>query len=259
MHKFLTGALHIPAKIVELRNLFGVSNLTNIRSLTYSGVYRAQQTVSVVPEVLFAWQRICELETEKTAVTGQEESEQKEKLRELLSQIKACMFLPQNSCMQKLAALFASCGIAFTVVSAFTGAPVQGFIKRTEQGKTLLCMTLRKKKADIFWFTLFHEIGHILNGDGHRRFIDFESESGEAELKADTFAANQLLDKNEYAAFVKTADYSVPAINQFAKKQQVLPCIVIGKRTGNSAGQIWERKLCGMNSGNFWGYLITSF
>lgn len=36
----------------------------------------------------------------------------------------------------------------------------------------ILCMTLRQKFADIFWFTLFHEIAHILNGDTKHAFID---------------------------------------------------------------------------------------
>ncbi|MFA6856300.1 MAG: HigA family addiction module antitoxin [Treponema sp.] len=227
--KLLSVVSGIPAKIIELRKLLGVSNLMNIRTLTYNGAYRAQLSVSIIPEVLFAWQRICELETEKIEVTEQEDTEQKKKLRELLPQIKNCMFSAQNNCMRKLSSLFASCGIAFAVIPAFAGAPVQGFLKRTEQGKTLLCMTLRKKRADIFWFTLFHEIGHVLNGDGRQRFIDFESEPGEIETKADTFAENQLLDKDAYAAFVKSADYSETAINQFAKKQQVLPFIVIGR------------------------------
>ena len=31
-------------------------------------------------------------------------------------------------------------------------------------------MTTRRKFADEFWFTLFHEIGHILNGDFEKDF-----------------------------------------------------------------------------------------
>lgn len=62
--------------------------------------------------------------------------------------------------------------------------------KKTEDGALILCMTLRQKFADIFWFTLFHEIAHILNGDTKHEFIDFDSVSGDMEAKADSMAGS---------------------------------------------------------------------
>ena len=53
-------------------------------------------------------------------------------------------------------------------------------------------MTLSEKRPDSFWFTLFHEIGHFINGDAKQRFIDFESVENEREIKADLFAQNML-------------------------------------------------------------------
>jgi len=90
-------------------------------------------------------------------------------------------------------------------------------------------MTFRQKRADIFWFTLFHEIAHFLNGDGKQKFIDFESVPGASEAKADSFARNQLINDKEYAAFTSKNDFSLQEINKFAKQQKVLPCIVIGR------------------------------
>lgn len=40
-----------------------------------------------------------------------------------------------------------------------------GALRNSEDGSLILCMTLMQKFAGIFWFTLFHEIAHILNGD----------------------------------------------------------------------------------------------
>lgn len=42
-------------------------------------------------------------------------------------------------------------------------SPVQGFIRKNDN-KIILSMTIRRAFADEFWFTLFHEIGHLLNG-----------------------------------------------------------------------------------------------
>lgn len=219
----------LESRILDLRKLMGVSDLIAMRSLAYNGSYRAQTSVTVDSDTLFAWQRICELLTDTIEISDQTEKEQKEKLQELLPQIKACMFLPQSQFITKLQTLFAECGIAFAIVPSFKGAPVQGFIKKTERGRTVLCLTFRQKRADIFWFTLFHEIGHFLNGDGKQKFIDFESVPGEIENKADVFARNQLIDNKHYAAFTSKNNFSLQAIKNFAKQEKVLDCIVIGR------------------------------
>ena len=44
-------------------------------------------------------------------------------------------------------------------------------------------MTIRQSYADIFWFTLFHEIGHILNGDIEYNKIEYYTENEEKENK----------------------------------------------------------------------------
>lgn len=65
---------------------------------------------------------------------------------------------------KEISVSFAKCGIAFAVVKHFKGAPVQGMIKQTKDERVMLCITLRQVYADIFWFSLFHEIGHLLHG-----------------------------------------------------------------------------------------------
>lgn len=102
-------------------------------------------------------------------------------------------------------------------------------IKQTDQGKMILCMTIRKSRADIFWFTLFHEIGHILNGDIRQRFVDFDSVQSDMEAKADAFARDTLMDAKDYKRFVINKDFSLNAIDAFAGKQRVESYIVIGR------------------------------
>ena len=72
----------------------------------------------------------------------------------------------------------------------------------------------------IFWFTLFHEIAHFLNGDGKQKFIDFESVPGASEAKADSFARNQLITiKNMQRSLQKTTSRCRQSINlQNSKK-----------------------------------------
>ena len=76
---------------------------------------------------------------------------------------------------------------------------------------------------------MFHEIGHILNGDVSLKFIDFDSVKNEAEEEADLFASNILLDKNAYKVFWEKSDFSLASIINFAETQEVKPYIVIGR------------------------------
>lgn len=216
-------------KVMQLREMLGVSNLTFIPKITYNAAYRAQlsENVKVDPYVLFAWQKLCEKETENISVSN---TLNLELLRNSLDNIKAQMFGDINKGIHTLQVIFSKCGIAFQVVKNFRGAPVQGFIKETSEKRLILCLTIRRQRADTFWFTLFHEIAHILNGDFSTRFVDFESVQNAMETRADRFASDKLIDPTCYRDFIHTRDcLSWAGITSFAKKVNVQPYIVLGR------------------------------
>lgn len=225
---WLEREINPAAMVLDLRMIFGISNLLDIPKMSYAAAYRAQiKKANIDPYVLFAWQRMGELLTKNIEVADQVDIEI---LRGKISEIKQVMFTKANQIQKKLTAIFSECGIAFRIVPNFTGAPVQGFIKRTEAGTLILCMTLRQKFADIFWVTLFHEIAHILNGDTKNQFIDFDSISGEMEAKADRMASEFLIDPKAYRIFVESEGYNRPhGIEDFAASQNVRDYIVQGR------------------------------
>ncbi|OQX86673.1 hypothetical protein B6D60_05685, partial [candidate division KSB1 bacterium 4484_87] len=101
------------------------------------------------------------------------------------------------------------------------------------QNKAVLMLTIRGSWADIFWFSLFHEIGHILlhgkqivfleeDNLGHRLNNDYEKE-------ANRFAANTLIPLNEYKAFLKAKSFYAQDIEKFADHLGIAPGIVVGR------------------------------
>ena len=139
------------------------------------------------------------------------------------------MFLNVNDAMKNLKSIFASCGIIFQVVKNFQGAPVQGFIKKNDD-RIILTMTIRQSYADVFWFTLFHEIGHLLNGDiDNKQYIDFENSESDMEDKADEFSKETLIDEKDYEDFINKNELTETSIIKFAKEQNVEPFIVVGR------------------------------
>ena len=220
----------VPEKIIQLRKLLCVTSLTVIPKITYNAAYRAQvkSSTAVDPYILFAWQRLCEILTEKANIAVQFDSK---KLSDSIPAIKEQMFQTDpNAMIGNLKAIFAECGVAFDVVRHFRGAPVQGFIKETDNGKVILCVTIRGKNADRFWFSLFHEVGHLLNGDLSTRFVDFDSVRSEMEDNANSFARDALINPDHYKKMLATGNYhDLAYIKRFAQYEGVPHWIVIGR------------------------------
>lgn len=216
-------------KVMQMRSLLNVSNLTAIPRITYNAAYRAQisKNAKVNPYVLFAWQRLCEKKVEGLEVKN---TLNLQKLNENLTTMKNLMFGEINAGICKLQQILAECGIAFQVVKNFRGAPVQGFIKQLDMGRIILCLTIRRQRADTFWFTLFHEIAHIIHGDYEVRFVDFDSVQNQREESANQFAQDFLIPAAAYREFIQTATLSEwDSIADFAKRLHIEPFIVLGR------------------------------
>ena len=108
---------------------------------------------------------------------------------------------------------------------------VHGAIKWVGSDKVVLGITDRGKNADKFWFSLFHEFGHILqpkmrslvvSGDEFYYDVDLEAD-------ADSFAQNTLIPKEAYDKFIKTKNITRSSINQCAWEIHVHPGIIVGR------------------------------
>ena len=83
---------------------------------------------------------------------------------------------------------------------------------------------------DIFWFTLFHEIAHILNGDTKSVFVDFSTVSSEMETKADKLAGEMLINSAAYKQFIRDKGYTTTkGVDAFAESQKVREYIILGR------------------------------
>ncbi len=212
--------------VIEGRKLLNVSSMIRIPEITQTGAYRLAPADNVDPYILFTWLRICDLITINQKVNKEMNID---KLKSKLHLIRKLTFEDADTIDLILKEYLADCGIRFAIVKHFTGAPVQGVIKKNHDGTLNLIMTLRRKFADVFWFTLFHEIGHIINGDIENRLIDYEDAKSEIEERADEFAANTLIDPEQYGLFVRAGDCSQTHIQQFCSKQKIPAYILIGR------------------------------
>ena len=120
---------------------------------------------------------------------------------------------------------FLDAGVIFVILHNISGSKTNGATKKIGEN-ILLMVNDRRLNADSFWFTLFHEIGHIINGDYG---ISFEKEKGEREEAADKYAQDSLIPAEQYKDFVKNARFDIQSIREFADRIDRDPGIVLGR------------------------------
>ncbi len=215
--------------IISLRRALQISNIANLKNIAPAGAFRmANNTVDRY--VLGAWVRMCQIASDDRFVETEFE---KDNIGMLISELKNVMLVGQSDIyevIEMLKEIFGRYGIDFSVVKNFRGAPVQGYISQKRDGSYQMVLTIRGAFADIFWFSLFHEIGHIINDDIGRslKFLDDGSDK-KKEDAADLFAADKLIDPTVYKKFIESGKFDIVSIKQFARQQNVMPYVVIGR------------------------------
>lgn len=213
--------------ILSLRKVLQISNISNLDKIVPAGAFRMSAHAKTNKYVLGAWIRLCQIKESNNNITAKFE---KKYTKNLVSEIKNVMCQNNPEIQKELNRIMGKYGIDFSIVKNFKGAPVQGYISQRNDGTYQMALTIRGSFADIFWFSLFHEIGHIVNGDIGKttKFIDSGNDY-DKEKAADTFAANMLLNPESYNYFTSKADFSLKAITEYASSQNVMPYIVIGR------------------------------
>lgn len=120
---------------------------------------------------------------------------------------------------------FYNCGVDLYILPNIPGSKINGASKRIGD-HIMLMVNNRNNNSDSFWFTLFHEIGHIVNGD---LGVSFEDEFGKKEENANEFAEEKLIPLKNYSDFKDNFDFSLKSIIEFADKINRDPGIVLGR------------------------------
>ena len=90
-------------------------------------------------------------------------------------------------------------GIAVVILGHLPGTHIDGLAMMRHDGHPVIALTLRHDRIDNFWFTLAHELAHVVlhlsKGDTTIFLDDLDSDArtGKKEKEADIFAANLLI------------------------------------------------------------------
>ena len=144
-------------------------------------------------------------------------------VRQLTNKGNPAAFIPQ------LVKECARAGVAVVLVPAPKGCPVSGATRWLSADKALLMLSLRHKSNDHFWFSFFHEAGHLLLHGKKLLFVDVANRiDGADEDEADSFAGGWLVSTAD-AARLAAVPKTIHGVRAFAKQIGVAPGIVVGR------------------------------
>lgn len=222
-------------KVKELSKYFKVSNLAVLVDRDFLVQYRTAVTEVQDINVINANAWI------QTAINiGRNMNVDKfdmKKLRNSLPEIRQMTLQPVEEFFPRLIEIMSSCGIAFVVIPNLKNCGVNGAVKWLSHDKVVLAINDRRKYADTFWFSLFHEIGHVLQkriklliiSDKNKSWLEGNELIEKLENDADSFAQNILIPEKEYAFFIAKGQYDEESIISFANRIEIHPGIVLGR------------------------------
>lgn len=214
-------------RVENLWKFYAVNSL-NYVAQTESVAFRQRGGPVVKSEAIAAWLRCGELEAKKQELGTFSEQALKqslEKLRLLTTDSAEKFSVELRVTMNKA-------GVALVYVPHFAGTGVSGAVRWV--GDTpIMQLSLLGAYADMFWFNLFHEVGHLVLHGKKDKFIEFDrrdlSTVQEKEREADEFATNGLIELKAYTQFVEMGDFSKTSITKFANSIGVHPGILAGR------------------------------
>ncbi|WP_430534482.1 HigA family addiction module antitoxin [Listeria rocourtiae] len=232
--KFIEKGSNASERVNYLLKFFGFVSFDALEAYivndnNFAGAYRlaVNNGQEVDNHALISWIRKGDIEAAKinTGAFSKEIAESSIKdLRNLTKVVDPQIFIPQ---LQSLCANF---GVAVVFVPEIKGSKVCGMTRwlSTPQ-KAVIQLSLRYKTNDVLWFTFFHELGHILKHKKEPFVTTKNYVSSEIEEEANDFAANILIPPNEYSSFIREGDFSYNSVQNFAKKIDIHPGIVVGR------------------------------
>lgn len=125
-------------------------------------------------------------------------------------------------------------GIHLVILPNLPRTYLDGAVFRAKDENPVIALTLRYDRIDYFWFTLFHELGHVFRhlGESDAECYLDELDLSTSDLKeeaADQFASENLIRDEVIEEASLFEEYSKEKVTEFAREHNIHPAIVAGR------------------------------
>lgn len=187
--------------------------------------FRKSNKLTTAISNMAAWLRMGELNLRKLEIPDYS----KDEFKKILIQIKSLAENQPEDFAEQLELMCRAVGVAVIYSKSLSKAPISG-ATRWISGTPLIQITDRYKTNDHFWFTFYHEAGHILLHGKKDVFIEDFGEienDQDKEQEANDFARDWLL-PDSFLEDIED-EISEGMIRKVARKYAIHPGIVLGR------------------------------
>lgn len=178
------------------------------------------------PHAISAWLRKGELQAEELQAQPYRASA----FKEALERVREIMAEHPSDVLQQLQNTCLSAGVKVVYTPCVNKAPLNG-CARWLHDTPLIQLSGRHKRNDVFWFTFFHEAGHILLHGKKDVFLEGVN-AGRDKMKedeADAFAVKWVFPIEAERELLKQRPITTDKILEFASKYNTHPAMILGR------------------------------
>jgi len=225
------------AKLSEaLLKFFGIASPKEWQKIycEESMSFKIELKHTATPQAVSAWLRIGELQ----ARTIKLQSFDKKKLKSQIGKFESLSKSQTQNWLKDLQGLCAEVGVALCLVTSVPKAPIYGVARWINKKSTpLIQLTDRNKDYNSFWFSFYHELGHILlhnKSDVFLEGLNDIAQDEEKEREADDFAVKFLNIPEEQISSLSSFAFLTDAqkkkkVFELAEELQLHPSIIISQ------------------------------
>jgi HTH-type transcriptional regulator/antitoxin HigA len=217
--------------VSQLLAFFGVATPESWNNIYFKQELKVSFRISLAhtkePYAIAAWLRKGEL----LAAEIQAKPYSEANFKDALLAIKSVMAEHPDDFHIQLQNICAEAGVKVVYTPCLPKAPING-ATRWLNDTPLIQLSGRYKRNDAFWFTFFHEAGHILlhgKKDIFLEKVDYSEHDLEKEKEADEFAKKWTFSDQHERELLSNAPLTEAQIIAFAQKINTHPAMIIGR------------------------------
>jgi Zn-dependent peptidase ImmA (M78 family) len=229
------GRMSDETRRAEIRRRLAFFNVGTIKAwearygrICSDTLFRTSQAITSDERAVLMWLRSGELGADLVATRPWSAGNLLDRLKAIrgLSKVRRPeLFVP------KLKALCAEAGVAVVVKRGPNGCRASGASRMVGPDKAMMLLSFRGLSDDKFWFTVFHEIGHLVL-HGAKTFVDVDMEEMEelddSEREANHFASRCIIPDNRASEFFQL-DADRETVIRFSVSVGVSPGVTVGQ------------------------------
>ena len=234
-HKWVEPTRKIEDKTINMLNYFGIASHhaweklyleTELKVAAYTSLKQTHQ-----PHAISAWLRQGELQAKQIDVPAFDIKI----LKSNIPKMRQLMIEQADGFFEQLQELCLNAGVVLLYTPKLPKVPLSGST-RWLNNIPLIQLTARYKRNDNFWFTFFHELGHIiLHGKKYISLedVNFAASDPEKEKEAHQFAIKHTFTNEQEEEVLQNQAFKEQDIIDYAEKFNTHPAMIIGRLQHN--------------------------